>query len=195
MGFRFTYALAGAAALLMTGAVFAQGPATQPVAPVRSQPGPRLGPGPAAGTAAQGRTAPAPASAMGAEQNRLRNMSPEDQQRFQANIERWRQMPPAERREMRERLGWRQQRLKREAETALRDLGLQLEAEKRAKFEERYMEERKRIEHELRQEYREKRRRALAPVVERLKKELVGPEASPKASAGGSATPSPSPAK
>lgn len=194
MGFRFTYALAGASLLLMAGPVFAQGPAAQPAAPARSQPGARLGQGPAS-SAAQSHSAPA--SAMGAEQNRLRNMSPEDQQRFQANIERWRQMPPAERREMRERLGWRQQRLKREAERALRDSGLQLETEKRAKFEERYMEERKRIEHTLRQEYREKRQRALVPVVERLKKEFVPAQPSSTASPRGSGTasPSPSPAK
>lgn len=39
-------------------------------------------------------------------------------------------MPPEERRELRLREGWRQQRLKREAEEALRQSGLQLEAER-----------------------------------------------------------------
>ena len=112
-------------------------------------------------------------------------MSPEDRQRFQSNIERWRQLPPEERRELRERAGWREQRLKREAEAAIHDSGLQLEAEKRAQFEARYMQERKRIEQALRQELKEKRQRELAPVVERLKKEFAQPQgsATPAASA------------
>ena len=100
-------------------------------------------------------------------------MSPEDRQRFQSNVERWRQMPPEERRELREREGWRQQRLKREADAAIRESGLQLEAERRQEYERRYMQERKRIEQELRRELREKRERELAPVVERLKKEFT----------------------
>jgi 5-formyltetrahydrofolate cyclo-ligase len=82
-------------------------------------------------------------------------------------------MPPEERRELREREGWRQERLKREADAAMRASGLQLEAERRQQFEARYMQERKRIEQELRRELREKRERELAPVVERLKKEFT----------------------
>jgi hypothetical protein len=116
-----------------------------------------------------------------------RSMSPQDRQRFQSNIERWRQLPPEERRELREREGWRQERLKREAEAAIRASGLQLEAERRQQYELRYMQERKRIEQELRRELREKRERELEPVVERLKKEFTpqgGSSASP-----GNATP------
>ena len=92
-------------------------------------------------------------------------------------------MRPEERREIRDRAGWRQQRLQREAEAAMRDAGLQLEAEKRAQFEQRYMQERKRIEQALRQELREKRQRELAPVVEQLKKEFAQPQGSAAPSA------------
>lgn len=77
-----------------------------------------------------------------------------------------------ERRAFREQQEWRQLRLKREAEAAIRESGLQLEAERRAQFERRYIEERRRIDQELRRELREKRQRELAPVVEKLKKEL-----------------------
>jgi hypothetical protein len=94
-------------------------------------------------------------------------------------------MPPEERRELREREGWRQERLKREAEAAIRESGLQLEAERRQQYELRYMQERKRIEQELRRELREKRERELAPVVERLKKEFTQQGAS--SSPGGTA--------
>ena len=120
-----------------------------------------------------------------------RSMSPEDRQRFQSNIERWRQMPPEERRELREREGWRQERLKREAEAAARAAGLQLEAERRQQFELRYIQERKRIEQELRRELREKRERELAPVVEQLKKEFTQPSGSATPGASSPAASSP----
>lgn len=125
-------------------------------------------------------------------QNRWRDMSPEDRQRFKSNIERWRGMPPEERRELRLREGWRQQRLKREAEEALRQSGLQLEAERQQQYELRYLQERKRIEQALRRELQEKRQRELAPVVEQLKKEFSSQtSAAPTATAKASVSSSP----
>jgi hypothetical protein len=59
------------------------------------------------------------------------------------------------------------------SDAAIRESGLQLEAERRQEYERRYMQERKRIEQELRRELREKRERELAPVVERLKREFT----------------------
>jgi hypothetical protein len=121
-------------------------------------------------------------------------MSPEDRQRFRSNAERWQHMDPEEQRVLRERQALRQLRMQREAEAAIRDSGLQLEAERREIFERRYMEERRRIEQALREEIRQKRQRELAPVVERLKKEFSeqqqqgGPRGQ---SSGSSASPSP----
>ena len=125
---------------------------------------------------------------------RWRDMSPADRQHFQSNMERWRQMPLEQRQELRERAIRRQERLKRETEAAIRDSGLQLEAERRAQFEQRYIQERKRIEQSLRQELQEKRQREMAPVVERLKKEFAQPQnaGAPTSSAAPSA-PSSSP--
>ena len=87
----------------------------------------------------------------------------------------------------------RRQRIQREAQAALQDSGLQLEAEKRELYERRYMQERRRIERSLRQELDEKRQRELAPVVESLKKEFAQPQgsASPVSSVADSATPAP----
>lgn len=168
-GQRQLYSLVAGAtvSLVAAGSIFGQLP---------TQPG-----GPAGGVAPAAPNRPDRSLRQGGE--RLRDMSPEDRQRFQSNIERWRQLPPEERRELRDRAGWRQERLKREADAAMRASGLQLEAEKRAQFEQRYMQERKRIEQALRQELQEKRQRELAPVVERLKKEFAQPQ--------GSATPAP----
>jgi len=57
----------------------------------------------------------------------------------------------------------------------LRDTGLRLEGEKRAQFEQRYLQERRRIEHSLRQETDSKRQQQLPQLQERLKKEFQEP--------------------
>ena len=101
-------------------------------------------------------------------------------------------MNAEERKAFREQQEWRQMRLKREAEEAIRQSGLQLEAERRALFEKRYIEERRRIDQELRRELREKRQRELAPVVEKLKKELSDKQSN---GANGNSSPSGSPKK
>ena len=65
----------------------------------------------------------------------------------------------------------------------MRDAGLQIAAEKRAQFEQRYLQERRRVEQELRRELQEKRQREMAPVVERLKKEFTEPSVAPSVQA------------
>ncbi|MDQ6860928.1 MAG: hypothetical protein M3032_07215 [Verrucomicrobiota bacterium] len=119
-------------------------------------------------------------------------MSPEDRQRFRSNVERWLAMPPDERRELRMQEGIRRERMQREAEAAIRQSGLQLEAERRAQFEERYAEERRRIDRALRQEMQERRQRELGPVLEQLKREFAQPQNStnPASSRPSSASPS-----
>lgn len=179
-GYRQLNALVVTAGLSLLGVGFCGGQVpTQPAPPTSGAP---------AQPPALSRPNPAPRQSG----ERWRDMSPVDRQRFQSNIERWRQMPPEERRELRQRAGWREERMKRDAAAAIRDAGLQLEAERRAQFEARYLEERKRIEHALRQELREKRQRELAPVVERLKKEFAQPQSSTTPSATGAPS---SPAK
>ena len=118
-----------------------------------------------------------------------RELSPEDRQRFNRNAERWMQMTAEERRIMRERENLRRDRIQREAETALRDSGLRLDAEKRALFESRYMQERTRIEHSMRQELETKRQQQLPALIDRLKKEFQSQQSSPSATAAPTASP------
>ena len=125
---------------------------------------------------------------------RWREMSPADRQQLRSNAERWQHMNAEERKAFRDQQQWRQMRLKREAEEAIRQSGLQLEAERRAVFEQRYIEERRRIDQQLRRELREKRQRELAPVVEKLKKELSDKQGG-GASGSSSGSPSASPKK
>ncbi len=181
---RHLYALAASTALSLgiAGALSAQVPA---------DPGnPGAGAGPSAGgfgRPIQGR----PGNPFGAGRDPLRDMTPQDRQRFQQNIERWRQLPANERSDLRERERLHQERIRREAEAAMRDSGLQLENEKRQQYELRYMQERRRVEQELRRDLQDRRQRELAPLVEQLKREFAPqqPSASP-ATSRSSASPS-----
>ena len=164
MGRRLTFALVAGAAFVASvpAELSAQAPA-QPVVPPSAG-----GPQPIAP-----QVRPMPQQQGGQPfREQWRQMAPEDRQRFKSNVERWLALPPEDRRALREREGIRRERLQREADEAIRAMGLQLEAERRAQFEERYLEERRRIDRALREELRQKRERELAPVVERLKKEF-----------------------
>lgn len=120
----------------------------------------------------------------GVARERFYQLSPEDQQTFRKNAERWLQMSPEERTLMRNREQMRRERIKNEAEAVIRDSGLRLDPTKRDLFQQRYLQERGRIDRELRQEYETRRQQQL----ERLKKEFQPPENSP----GGAATSTPS---
>src|SRR5438067_13689028 len=105
-------------------------------------------------------------------------MPPEDRQIFRRNAERWMQMGPEERKVLRERERVYRERVKVEVDNALRDSGLRLEGERRDQFEQRYLQERRRIEHALRQETEAKRQEQLPALRERLKKEFQEPSPS-----------------
>jgi arginine decarboxylase-like protein len=99
------------------------------------------------------------------------------------------QMGPEERKIMREREIIYRAQVSREVDAALRDSGLRLEGEKRAQFEQRYLQERRRIEHSLRQEIESKRQQQLPALQERLKKEFSEPAAASTSAPAASTTP------
>lgn len=165
----YLIALAGALSVCLADTTFSQVPAQQ-------QPN------------GGGRRLNRPMTRNGAE--RWRQMQPDERQRFRSNAERWLRMPPEQQRMLRERDEIRRQRAQREADAALRQSGLQLEAERREQYERRYLQERRRIDQTLRQELEERRQRELAPVMERLKKEFAQDAKSATASPGSTAAPS-----
>lgn len=118
-------------------------------------------------------------------------MPPEDRQVFRRNAERWIQMGPEERKIMREREKAYRAQVQREVDAALRDSGLRLEGEKRSQFEQRYLQERRRIEHSLRQEIDSKRQEELPALRERLKREFQEPSPSTGSTAAPAASGSP----
>ena len=118
-------------------------------------------------------------------------MPPEERQAFRKNAERWMQMGPEERKIMREREQIYRAQVQREVDAALRDTGLRLEGEKRTQFEQRYLQERRRIEHSLQQEVDSKRQQQMPGLQERLKKEFQ----EPLSGAGSTSAPANSPKK
>ena len=144
----------------------------------------------------QGRTIrampqPHGAPTFGDPRQRFMAMPPQDRQIFQRNAERWMQMGPDERKMMRMRDKIYRAQVSKEVDAALKESGLHLEGEKRAQFEQRYLQERRRMEHSLRQEVESQRQQQLPALQERLKKEFgeTSPQGSSSAAPGSSSSP------
>ena len=99
-------------------------------------------------------------------------------------------MDSQQRQIMREREKMRREHIQQDADTALRESGLHLSTEQRAAFQERYVQERTRLEHTMHQELEAKRQKENSALVERLKKEFQ-PEQQTKPSATATASASP----
>ena len=99
-------------------------------------------------------------------------MPPGARQNFQRNAERWLRMSPAERNVLRQRENLRRETIRRETDAALRDSGLQLNAQQRAQFESRYIQERRKVERTLRQQIDTERQKEIPALIQELKKEF-----------------------
>lgn len=111
-------------------------------------------------------------------------LSPEEREKFRENFERWKNLPPEERRALRDGEQFRRQRIEREVDEAIKTSGLQLDADRRQVFALRYTQERRKIEEQIRKKIEEKRKPMLEAVVARLKAEFSAasspaPSASP----------------
>ena len=82
------------------------------------------------------------------------------------------QMTPEQRNLMRQRENMRRQTIKREADAAVRDSGLQLDAQERARFQSRYIQERRRVEQSLRQQLESERQKEIPALIQQLRKEF-----------------------
>ena len=117
-------------------------------------------------------------------------MPPDARQNFQRNAQLWMQMTPEQRNLMRQRETMRRQILTRDADAAVRDSGLQLNPQERARFESRYIQERRKVEQSLRQQIEGERQKEIPALIQQLRKEfqldepgkspVTKPAASPK---------------
>ena len=127
---------------------------------------------------------------------KLERMSPKEQERFKKNYEKWKKLPPEEREKLRKRGAGQGRRefFKRAVEEALAKTGLVLSPEDREAFARRYGEERRQLEHQLREEMERRRQELLPEILDRLKAEFSSrnqsqpttPPPSPSASTAGS---------
>src|SRR6266436_9840825 len=99
-------------------------------------------------------------------------MPPDARQNFRRNAELWMQMTPEQRNLMRQRETVRRQTITREADAAVRDLGLQLNPQERARFESRYVQERRKVEQSLRQQIQTERQKEIPALIQQLRKEF-----------------------
>lgn len=90
------------------------------------------------------------------------------------------QMTPQQRNLMRQRENMRRQMITREADTAVRDSGLQLNPQERAQFESRYIQERQKVEQALRQQIEAERQKRIAGANSTAEKRVPDRSASQK---------------
>jgi hypothetical protein len=105
-------------------------------------------------------------------QQRWLSLPPAARQDFRRNAERWMRMGPEERNLLRQRESLRRAQIQRETDAALRNSGLSLDQQKRAQFESRYMQERRRMEQTLRQQIENERQQQLPALIQQLKREF-----------------------
>src|SRR5262245_2465056 len=99
-------------------------------------------------------------------------MPPDARQNFQRNAQLWMQMTPEQRNLMRQRETARRQIMTRDADAAVRDSGLQLNAQDRARFESRYIQERRKVEQSLRKQIETERQKEIPALIQQLRKEF-----------------------
>jgi hypothetical protein len=105
----------------------------------------------------------------------LNALTPAQRKRFQENFIRWANLPPDEKKALRDREEQRKALVAQEVDAAIKESGLELDSERRDLFAKRYSEERRKIEEQLRKEAAEKRKPMVHEMVARLKQEFAAP--------------------
>ena len=108
-------------------------------------------------------------------------LTPEQRKRFQENFLRWSNLSPEEKKSLADREIFRRKKIAEEINAALKDSGLELDAERRELFARRYGEERHRIEEQLHKELDEKRQPLIKAIIAKLKAEFSTAPPSPGA--------------
>jgi hypothetical protein len=108
-------------------------------------------------------------------------LSPEQRRQFRENLIKWMNLPPDDKKALRDAQEARKKHMQEEIEDALKSTGLELDPQRRQAFVKRYSEERKRIEENLRKETEEKRAPRLEELRQRLKTEFGAPGTPAKA--------------
>ena len=104
-------------------------------------------------------------------------LTPEQRKRFTENFRHWANLSPDEKRALRDREEIQKKYMQQEVQAVLQESGLALEGPRHQQFVQRYAEERRKIEEQLRKETQEKRKPLVRDLVEKLKAEFGSVEA------------------
>jgi hypothetical protein len=107
----------------------------------------------------------------------FRNMSPEERERWSKRIREWAEMPPEKKKSLADREEFFRKKIKEDIDAAIVKTGLTLNDEQKKLFAERYLDERRKIESELRKEMEEKRGPRVDAMIDKLKEEFSAPVA------------------
>lgn len=103
----------------------------------------------------------------------LQQLTPEERQRFLRRLKEFADLPPEKKKELYDRTEYFRRKMREDVEAAMRQSGLNLTDEQKKKFAERYFEERKAIEEDLRKQVEELRKPRLHALAEKLKQEFA----------------------
>lgn len=101
-------------------------------------------------------------------------LNPEQRKRFEENFSKWANLPAEEKKSLRHREEMRRKRMSEDIDEAVKKSGLTLTETQRQQFAQRYADERRKLEEELRKEMDEKRQPRLDVIVGKLAKEFAG---------------------
>jgi len=115
------------------------------------------------------------------------NVTQEERQKFKENLERWRKLTPEKRAELRDKEETRRQHMLEEINCAIDQSGLNLDRDQLQIYALRYVQERRKVEEQLRKDIEERRKNLLDQMNQRLTKEFAPlshptPKPSPSAS-------------
>lgn len=107
----------------------------------------------------------------------FKQMSPEERQKWLENFRRWQELPPDQKKSLLDRQESFRKKMREDVERAISESGLELNDEQKKQFGQRYAEERRRLEGELRKQLEELRRPRVKALIEKLKQEFSAPGA------------------
>ena len=100
-------------------------------------------------------------------------LTPEQHKRFQENFKRWNDLPPGDKKLLREREEFRKSKMATDLDAAIRATGLDFTKEQREQFVNRYTEERRKLEQQIQKEFDERRKQRVKELLEKLKSEFT----------------------
>jgi hypothetical protein len=103
----------------------------------------------------------------------FQQMNPEERQRWMQRFKEFAELPLEKKKEIFDRIEYGRRKMREDVEAAVKESGLTLNDEQKKKFSERYFEERKKLEEDLRKQMEEMRRPKVQALIERLKQEFA----------------------